>query len=198
MARLFEAFDRHIETKLQGGELTDNQKLVLAYLIKSEWANDQVRYTILLTPDNNHFNELVAMERQGLISKHPKSTTMYPIYVADRELVRKDYVPELRQHFGLKFDGLDALHKQVLSMVYRYCHYSKRKCVSAKVASFNLWYERGGAAGDIEQFDAFYRKVRYVFNRLNKDGFVEKPDGKRGYVLKFDGGDDALRPTAAS
>ncbi len=196
MERLFEAFDRHIGDKLQGGELTDNQKRVLAYLIKSEWANAQLRYTILLTPDNNHFNELVALERYGLIAKHQASLPIYPIYVADRVLVRKDYVVELRQQFGLMFDALDELHKQVLSVVYRYNNYSRKRLVSAKVASFSLWHERVGSSGDIEQFDAFYRKVRYVFNRLQKDGFVEKPEGTRGYMLKAHAGVGVLRPTA--
>lgn len=198
MERLFEAFDQHIETKLQGSQLTDNQKLVLAYLIKSEWANKQIRYTILLTPDNNHFNELIALAEQGLIDSHPSSTPMYPIYVADRVLVRKDYVSELRQHFGLKFDLLDELPKQVLSVIYRYNNYSKKRFVSAKVASFSLWHEREGAAGDIEQFDAFYRKVRYVFVRLHKHGFIETQEGTRGYVLTSDGGSDTLRPTMAN
>jgi ATP-dependent DNA helicase RecG len=196
MERLFEAFDQHIETKLQGSQLSENQKLVMAYLIKSEWANAQVRYTILLSPDNNHFNELDTLEQAGLIAKHLASSGMYPIYLADRALVRKDYILELRQQFGLKFDGLDELHKQVLSVVYRYNHFSKKRLVSAKVASFSLWYERGGASGDIEQFDAFYRKVRYVFNRLAKDEFVEKQPGTRGYVLKEDGGAGMLRPIA--
>jgi hypothetical protein len=27
-------------------------------LIKSEWSNDKLEYTILLTPDNNHFAAL--------------------------------------------------------------------------------------------------------------------------------------------
>jgi predicted HTH transcriptional regulator len=194
MERLFEAFDGHIAVKTQGGGLSQNQKLVLAYLVKSEWANELVRYTILLTPDNNHFNELVELERHGLIAKHPASTGMYPIYVADRVLLRKDYVQELRRQFGLKFDGLDDLHKRVLSVVYRHNHFSRKRWVSAKVASYGLWYERGGSAGDIKQFDAFYRKVRYVFNRLEKDGLVEKTEGTRGYVLRLDGGEDALRP----
>ena len=196
MERLFEAFDLHIGTKLQSSQLTLNQKLVLSYLIKSEWANEQVRYTILLTPDNNHFIELVALEQHGLITKHPSSTAIYPIYVADRILVRKNYVPELRRQFGLRFDGLDDLHKQVLSVVYRYNNYSQKKLVSAKVASFSLWHERGESTGDIEKFDAFYRKVRRVFNRLKEDGLVEKSEGTRGYFLKSDGGADALRPTA--
>jgi ATP-dependent DNA helicase RecG len=188
MERLFEAFDQHIETKLQGASLTEKQKLVMAYLIKSEWANEQVRYTILLTPDNNHFNELGALEQHGLIAKHPSTTGMYPIFVADRVFVRKDYAVELRQKFGPEFNQLSEFEKQVLSMVYRHNNYSKKRLVSAKVASFSLWHERGGAAGDIEQFDAFYRKVRYVFNRLQRDGFVEKQPGTRGYVLKSDTG----------
>ena len=198
MERLFEAFDRHIGAKLQGSQLTDNQKRVLAYLIKSEWANAQLRYTILLTPDNNHFSELVALERYGLIARHRASLPIYPIYVADRVLVRKDYVPELRRQFGPMFDALDELHKQVLSVVYRYNNYSRKKLVSAKVASFSLWHERVGSPGDIEQFDAFYRKVRYVFNRLQKDGFVEKPEGTRGYILRTNAVSGALRPTTTN
>jgi predicted HTH transcriptional regulator len=198
MERLFEAYDAHIGARLEGGQLTDNQKRVLAYLIKSEWANEMVSYTILLTPDNNHFNELVALEAKGLITKHPLSTAMYPIYVADRVLVRKDYVPELRRQFGLMFDGLDDLHKQVLSVVYRYNNFSNKRLVSAKMASFSLWHERGGSAGDIEQFDAFYRKVRRVFKRLADDGFVEKSEGTRGYILKSDAGSDSLRPNAGN
>jgi hypothetical protein len=198
MERLFEAFDRHIATKLQGSQLTDNQKRVLAYLIKSEWANEQVGYTILLTPDNNHFRELLELERRGLITRHRLSTAMYPIYVADRVLVQKDYVPELRVQFGLRFDGLDSLHKQVLSVVYRHNHFSQKRLVSAKTASFSLWHDRAGSSGDIEMFDAFYRKVRYVFNQLQKDGFVEKTEGTRGYVLTSDTGTIALPPTAAS
>jgi ATP-dependent DNA helicase RecG len=192
MERLFEGFDRHIEGKLQGSPLTEPQKLVLAYLVKSEWANDQVRYTILLTPDNNHFSELLGLEKAGLIEKHPSSTAMYPIYVADRVLVRKNYLPELRAMFGVAFDGLDLLLKEVLGIVYRYNHYSKAKVVSAKLASFNLWYDRGGA-GDIKEFDIFYRKVRRAFNKLAQGGFVRKQPGTRGYCLSEIAAEESLK-----
>jgi ATP-dependent DNA helicase RecG len=66
MERLFESFDRHISTKLDGSSLTQEQMLVLAYLIKSEWTNEQLGYTILLTPDNNHFVALGSLEKAGL------------------------------------------------------------------------------------------------------------------------------------
>lgn len=195
MQRLFEAFDQHIEKKLHGGSLTEPQKLVLAYLIKSEWANEQVRYTILLTPDNNHFSELLALEKAGLISKHSTSTSMYPIYVVDRVLVRKDYLPELREMYGMSFDALDHLLKDVLSIVYRYNHYSNSKMVSAKQASFILWHDRGGA-GDIREFDAFYRKVRRGFNKLAESGFLRREAGTRGYCLSGEAAQGSLKPSS--
>lgn len=186
MERLFVSFDRHIETKLEGGSLTEEQKLVLCYLIKSEWANEKLGYTILLTPDNNHFLALLGLEKAGLISKHALSTAAYPVYIADRVLVTREYVRELRGIFGAGFDLLDATAKEVLGIVYRHNHYCKVEPVSAKQASFALWYEQGGKEGDIKQFDTFYRKIRNTFNKIEKAGFVKKVVGTRGYVLRED------------
>lgn len=196
MQELFASFDKHIESKLNGHRLTNSQQLVLAYLIKSEWANRQVRYTILLGPDNNHYKELVALEGAGLIYKHAESNPHYPIYVADRELVRRetDYVTELRELFGLKFDTLNQHAKDVLSIVYRFNRFSKSREVSAKNAAFVLWGASDGEE-DIKAFDNFYRQVRRTFNNLEHEGFVERPDIKRSkYVLSNRAGQDALRP----
>jgi predicted HTH transcriptional regulator len=186
MERLFESFDRHIATKLEGGGLTDEQKIVLAYLIKSEWANEQLGYTILLTPDNNHFIALGSLERAGLIEKHPMSTAAYPIYVADRVLLQRDYAAELRALFGEAFDGLDETARGALDVVYRHNHFCKTKLVSAKQAAFAMWYDRGAPGGDIKEFDTFYRKVRSTFNKLQRAGFVAKVEGTHGYVLRED------------
>ncbi len=186
MERLYQSFDGHIETRLQGNALNEEQKLVLSYLIKSEWANEKLGYTILLTPDNNHFGALLELERAGLIQKHPSSTATYPVYVADRVLVSRGYLAELRAMFGIGFDRLDPLLKQALGVVYRFNHFSKARVVSAKQASFTLWYEGEGAPGGIEQFDAFYGKVRYAFNKLQTGGFVAKKEGTPGYLLKTD------------
>ena len=191
LERLFQAFDQYIADKLSGGTLSPPQKLVLAYLIKSEWANEQVRYTILLTPGNNHFQELLGLERAGLIAKHHCSSAIYPIYVPDRHFVRKDYVSELRDMFGIRFDNLDPLLKDILSVVYRINHFSKAKVVSAKLASFSLWHDRSDA-DDIRAFDAFYRKVRMAFNKLTKGSFVTKPLKSRGYILNPDGSRERL------
>ncbi len=186
MERLFQSFDGHLEAKLQGNDLSQEQKLVLSYLIKSEWANEQLGYTILLTPDNNHFSALLVLERLGLIQKHPLSTATYPVYVVDRVLMTKSYLPELRAMYGAGFDALDAFLKEILGVVYRFNHYSRAKVVSAKQASFSLWFEAGRASDDIKEFDAFYRKTRYAFNKLEKGGFVSKKPGTRGYLLNTD------------
>ena len=58
--------------------------------------------------------------------------------------------------------------------------------VSAKQASYSLWYESGHTSGGIEQFDAFYRKVRYAFNKLEKEGLLKKMQKTRGYLLNED------------
>jgi len=182
MERLFKSFDRYIIEKLKGNALTETQKLVLSYLIKSEWANELVQYTVLLTPDNNHFGEIKGLEEARLIEKHPASTSNYPIYVADRNLMRKDYLDELRAMFSPGIDSIDPFLKEILGVIYRFNKYSKSNSVSAKEASFYLWAARGGA-DDIKQFDIFYRKVRHTFNQLKKVGYIRKIEGSHGYVL---------------
>lgn len=186
MERLFASFDGHIEERLLGNAPSEEQKLLLSYLIKSEWANRELGYTILLTPDNYHFGALCTLEDAGLIQKHARSTANRPVYVADRVLMSRGYLKELRGMFGPGFDALHSIAKQVLGVVYRFNHYSKTQWVSAKQASFSLWYEDNGASGNIEQFDAFYRRVRIVFNKLESNGYVRKQDGKRGYRLITD------------
>jgi ATP-dependent DNA helicase RecG len=186
MERLFQSFDRYITQRLGGNALSKEQKLVLAYLIKSEWANEQLGYTILLTPDNNHFAALMELEKAGLILKHPLSTAAYPIYVTDRALVQRSYTYELRELFGEAFVGLDATSKESLGVMYRHDLFCTVASVSAKQAAFALWYEAGGTDNHIKEFDSFYRKIRNVFNKLEKAGFVRKVAGTRGYVLRRD------------
>lgn len=185
MERLFISFDAYLENKLKGLVPTENQKRVLAYLIKSEWANELMCHTILLTPDNNHYRELLVLEKAKLINKHPESPGFYPIYNVDRELMKQDYLDELRVLFGVFFDSLDLFAKDVLSVVYRFNYYSKSQAASAKQISLYLWAQRdgGGATNEVKAFDAFYRRARYTFNKLEKAGFVVKKPSSRGYLL---------------
>jgi ATP-dependent DNA helicase RecG len=182
MERLLLGFGRYIEGKLQGGQLTREQKLVLAYLIKSEWANQSNRYAVLLTADNNHYSELDRLERGGLIVRHEASTPNHPIFMADRTLVRRDFLPELRQLFGAGLDHLLPLQKEVLGVLYRQDRYSKSGAASAREVSFELWAETD-RKDDVKAFDAFHRDVRRAVNALEKAGLVHRTLGKRGFAL---------------
>ena len=183
MIHYLKGFDAYIEDKL-GGALTAEQTHVLCYLIKSEWANQKHHHTILLTPDNNHFEQLLKLERAGLISKHTRSTTLYPIYVVDRVLVSSDYRAELEAIFGCALSSLEPLVRTCLNILYRHSHYSRNRTVTAKMAAFALWYSDHGGIQNIKEFDSFYRKVRYAFNKMEQGDFIVRYDKKaRGFVL---------------
>jgi hypothetical protein len=184
MEELFRSFDGYIAGKLQGRELSEQQKRVLAYLMKSEWANRELRYTIILTPDNNHFRELGGLEIAGLISRHPDSPPLHPIYVVDRVLMQDDYIAQLRSHFGpLGFDPLKPMLKDVLGMIYRFNHFSKNRWVSARQAALILWWHQPEFATDVRAFEGFYRKIKYAFNRLEKAGLIRRDGMKQRYEI---------------
>lgn len=183
---LFESRDAYIANKLGSfDELTPEKQAVLAYLIKSEWANAEGKYSILLTPDNNHAQAIRSLEAAGLIARDIRSPDIYPIYTADRKLLSNDFSAELRERFGSAFDEVPLASRQVLAVVYRYNHFHSKRAVSAKQASFALWASEKGNLADIKAFDLFYRGIRRVFNQLEEQGFIERDaaPAAKGYVL---------------
>lgn len=181
--RLFQSFDGYIEQKMQGNPPTPQQQLVLAYLLKSQWLNETLGYTILLTPDNNHFRELRGLEMAGLIYKDAAlSDAIYPIYLVDPVLTGRSYLADLRSLYGSAFDGINPFQKEVLGIVYRAHHFSKIHEVSAKQVAFDLWHYQENALTDITAFDKFYRRVRSAFNRLLAEGYLKRTESKR-YIL---------------
>jgi ATP-dependent DNA helicase RecG len=186
LQELFESRDAYIAEKLGSfDELTPEKRAVLAYLIKSEWANSEGKYSILLTPDNNHAQAIKSLEAAGLIARDDRSPDLYPIYVADRKLLSNDFSAELRELFGNAFDELPLASRQVMAVIYRYNHFNSKRAVSAKQASFSLWASEKGNPADIKAFDLFYRSIRRVFNQLESQGFIERDStpGVKGYVL---------------
>jgi ATP-dependent DNA helicase RecG len=183
MERRFEAFGAYLARKNRGRPLTREQKLVLAYLMKAEWANERHHYTILLTPDNNHFEELLALERAGLINQHPLGSNLHPIYVVDRVLMRRDYQDELEQLFGGALGQLPELHRDILDVLFQHEEYSEVKAVRARTAAHELWAEKRGGSADLREFDAFDRRVRNAFRRLENAGFIVRAAGEKGFVL---------------
>lgn len=177
------SFDLFIQKHLNGSSLTDDEIAVLAYLYKSEKANLLYRHTILLTPDNNHFNAISRLEKSKLIYKHPESQSLYPIYLINRELMRDDYISELRDIFGGSFDDLPEIYKQALSLIYQVNNYSISKSISATQAGRLLYYKLNHPLNDIKLFDNFKRKVYGVFKNLVSRGFVSS-EGKNYFINK--------------
>ena len=177
---LLNSFDAYVAAKLPGG-LSAEQKQVLAYLMKAQWADERYRYTILLTPDNNHFEQLLALERAGLIVRHPRSAAIQPIFIVDQVLMQSDYRRELERLFG-DVAALDPLSMRCLNLLYRYGHFSSVGPMGAKKTAFALWHDDHGETQDISAFDRFYRKVRYAFTKLARDGYVVRR-GARGFIL---------------
>ncbi len=176
-----EAFDLYIQNKLNGYSLTNEETSVLAYLFKSEKANSNYRHTILLTPDNNHFDAISRLSKSTLIYKHPESPNLYPIYLLNRELMREDYNTELRSAFGGQFDELPSIYKQTLSLIYQVNTYSISKSVSATQAGRLLFYKSGRPLNDIKEFDTFKRKIYGVFKNLVTRGFILN-EGRKYYI----------------
>src|SRR5205085_11401448 len=97
-----------IASKTGNRSLTPEHRLVLAYLLKSERLNRLGRYTLALTPSNNHFGAIDTLKNWGLIALHPVSDRFKEVYVVCREFATEDVVGELRAVFNQDFDRLDA------------------------------------------------------------------------------------------
>lgn len=178
---LIDSFDLFIQKKINGATLTTDEISILAYLYKSEKANQLYQHTILLTPDNNHFNAITRLEKSGIIYKHPESPELYPIYILHRELMREDYVTELRAIFGGEFDELPEIYKQTLSLIYQINKYSKSQSISATQAGRLLYYRTNQPVNDIKNFDNFKRKIYGVFKNLVKKEFIRYSN--KNYII---------------
>ena len=157
-----------IEDKAQGRALSNEEKLVLTYVIKSELANRQGLYTLALTPGNNHFGVIADLKACGLISLHPVSDRFREVYVCAREFVSDDSRGELRAIFAKDFDRLDAFNQQTLNMILLAEKYSKAGGLNAKQVTRLLKHrlpEELHNRGD----DEFYRAIRYRIERLAPD-----------------------------
>jgi len=192
MENHLQSLDGYIGGKTKGFPLTTPQKTILAYLIKAEWAALRQEYTVLLTPDNNHFQELRVLEACGLIGKHAASTPLHALYVADRELIKTDYRDELLGIFGQSLITLDEDSLATLNTIYRHDTFCTSRDATAKVAAYAIWNARHGTRQDIREFDTLYRGIRYRFNKLEKAGMILKSNDGKGFRLNYGFSSDHL------
>ena len=149
--------------------------------MKAEWANENHHYTILLTPDNNHFEQLIVLERAGLIYQHDSSTPTQPIFVADRVLMQTDYQTDLEALFG-DLSGLDSLSRRCLSIMWRREKFASRKAMPEPEVILALWHERGDIQ-DADEFNDHVHQAMGTFERLIESEFIVLDSDRSGFVL---------------
>jgi ATP-dependent DNA helicase RecG len=164
----FELLEGLIMRRTENRPLTNEQKIVLAYLLKSERANRDGRYTLALNPGNNHFRAIADLKSCGLIELHPSTEQYREVYVVSRDLANDDNQAELHAIFGEEFTGLDLLGQQTLNMISIAEKHSQDGGLNAKQVSRLLETrlpEEFRKRGD----DEFYRAIRYRIERLAPD-----------------------------
>ena len=169
--------DGLIAQKTANRQLTDEQQIVLAYLLKSEQANRIGRYTIALTPSNNHFGAIAALKTTGLITLHQASDRFREVYLVCRELASEDYHRELRRLFGADFDHLDPLAAYTLNMIAVAEKFSRAGGLNAKQV-MRLLKTRMPEEYRKRGEDEFYRAIRYRIERLAPDKKTLDPKGE--------------------
>jgi ATP-dependent DNA helicase RecG len=175
---LLNAFSGFIDDATQGEKLSNEQKHVIAYLYKSEIENENYHYTILLTPDNNHLHAIKSLEKNNLIYKHEKSTSVHPVFLLNRVLMKTNFNPELSDLFGNSFKNLKPEHKDCLKTIYQICTFSKDKFVhNAAQVAYALYYQNYKTL-DIKTADSFKRKIRSIFNKLEQGNFIKRENKK--------------------
>ena len=179
------SFEGYIFRKTNGRELNEEQLTALAYFYKSERLNKAERYTIALTPDNNHFSVIADLEAAGLIFRHSESPQLYQIFLVDRTFVKFEFIDELRTIFGGDYDNLKVTIKEVLNTVYHFNKFGREiKDVNASQIGDFLFYRKYQLIVDVKEYNEFKRKVRRLVNQLAEKEFLLKGvGGKSRYII---------------
>ncbi len=169
------SFGGYIFRQTNGRELTSEQQTVLAYFFKSERLNKVERYTIALTPDNNHFSVISELENWNLIYKHPHSPELYPVYLVNRILTKFDFIDELRVIYGGAYDNLGIDYKDVLNVIFHFNEYGKniKNINAAQVGDF-LFFRKHQNISDVNKYNEYKRKIRRIIDILTKKQYLLK------------------------
>ena len=179
------SFHKYILKKTNGIELTEEQKTVLAYFWKSELLNADEKFTINLTPDNNHFEVIKDLENWRLITKLPQSNLEIQIYQLDPILHKTDFRAEMREVFGGAFDSLSKISQEALLSVYQHNEYGTFAEISANLISNHLYFRQHSSVNvDLKDFGNYKRKIRNEMNKLERSQYiVRKSEGKPDYEI---------------
>ena len=181
------SFDKFIKQKTDGIELSTEQATVLAYFYKSELLNRVEKYTVNLTPDNNHFVVIQDLEKWDLIYKLPQSNAISQMYGINPTFRKSEFSKELRAIFGGSYDALTKETKEVLETIYQFNQFISENNVSASEVSNYIIFKKSNSKIDsdkIKDLENFKRKVRSIVNKLEKNGFIKrKAEAKPNYEI---------------
>lgn len=185
MELIFENYRGFILKLTNGNELTNEHKLVLSYLIKSEIENNNYRYTIALTPDNNHLQAIRQLKVWNLVEEHPLSEAQVPIFIVHRQLLQANFTNELQTIFGSTYTNLATDYKECLNIIYQCSYFSAAQSISASATSNFLFIKRHGTVQNhqLKEFDNFKRKVRKIFENLATKGFIVKQGSNQQWSI---------------
>ena len=178
-------FDKYIKKKTNGVELTHEQQTILAYFYKSELLNAVEKFTVNLTPDNNHFGAINDLLSWNLLRRLPQSTPNLQLFGIDPILKKDDFTTELRAIFGGNYDSLSSSVKNSLQAIYLFNEYSSATEISANLISKHLYFKKHSSVNiDLKEFENFKRKVRSEINKLERNNFIiRKIEGKPNYEI---------------
>ncbi len=171
------SFSGYIDKK-NGGEITEDEKIIMSFFRKSEMLNKLENYTILLTMDNNHKEIIANLEEKGLIFKDPQSPEIYPIYRVDRTLMKKDFSEDLEYIFGAEWSLLKTEYQEVLNAIYLHNEFATTTGIISANSIGTYVYLRHNSTIDLSNYESFKRKIRNVFNQLENKDFIIRRDGK--------------------
>jgi len=193
-------FNKYIAEKTNGIPLTIEQKTVLAYIFKSEKLNKEEKYTVNFSRSNNHFNIISELESFGLINqilndKSDKSImngtalsadSGIQLYRIDETLKKENHNERLKEIFGGSLLRLNSDCVDILNAIYQHNEYSIIAEVSARLIGNYLYY-KGNFPKDERVFDNYKRKIRGLINKLEKEHFIKRRQGKKpDYTINID------------
>jgi len=179
------SFDKYIKKKNNGIDLTPEQQTILAYFYKSEQLNAVEKFTVNLTPDNNHFGAINDLLSWNLLRRLPQSTPNLQLFGIDPTLKKDDFTTELRIIFGGNYDFLSLTVKSTLQAIYLHNEYSSSPEISANLISNHLYFKKKSIVNvDLKEFGNFKRKIRSEINKLERNNFIiRKVEGKPNYEI---------------
>jgi predicted HTH transcriptional regulator len=182
------SFNKYIKLQTGGIELSEEQKTVLAYFRKSELLNADEKYTVNLTPDNNHFDVIKQLEKWKIVKRLPQNDPTILIYLINPFLLKEDFREEIVRLIGGAFERLTNDSQEIMQALYLHNEYGTDSDISANLISDYLYFKKRSAhSSEIQEFANFKRKVRGIINNLEKSRLIRrKAANKPNYEINPD------------